>query len=261
MNRSAAKKARRGGKWRVSVLTGVWERHDVARIMYEGLAAFSRAAAGSGWEIRHVVVGSSDEEHRAMAAEHGAEYIDHPNQPLGRKWNAGMRHIVAGGDFDYLMLLGSDDVLSPKLIGPYTQAMEQGLTFFGLPDMYALDLGRGKGTYFPGYQPPYQTMAIGAGRMHSRQALEQVSGNFYSPWVNRGLDTSSRARIIWHGATETILPPLKAILDIKTADNLNAYRSFNKDLQSELSWEDIGNDLHLCPDLMQSICDRFRHNP
>jgi hypothetical protein len=100
-------------------------------------------------------------------------------------------------------------------------------------------------TYFPGYAEPYQKMAIGAGRMHSRQALETVTGNFYSPWISRGLDTSSRARLLWHGVAETILPPLRAILDIKTDENLNAYSRFNKDMIGEVPWEEIGNDLDI----------------
>jgi glycosyltransferase involved in cell wall biosynthesis len=242
--------AKRRKKYNVTILTGVWGRPCVTRIMYQGMASFAQAASQYGWQIRHLVVGSFEREHAHMAEEFGAEYIDHPNLPLGRKWNAGMKHAMERHDFDYLMLLGSDDVLSPKMIAPYTQAMDDGLAMFGIPDMYALDLSRMMGTYFQGYKDPYPRIALGAGRMHSREAMECVNGNFYAPWVNRGLDTSSRARFLYHGVEETLLPPMGAVLDLKTAHNLNAYGAFNKDLADELSWEDIGKIMELDPCLL-----------
>lgn len=234
-NRKKAAKAAKPAKatvkqptFRILILTAVWQRHEITRAMYECLAYFAAHAKAFGWSIEHLVIGSDDDKHKQMADDFGATYLNAPNSPLGRKWQAGIKAAKMMDGWDYLMLLGSDDILSHQLLPAYTKAMTDELAMFGVPDMYALDSLSGKGVYFAGYQPPQLVMAIGAGRMHSRQAIMAVRGNMYEPWIERGLDTSSRGRLFYDGIVETILPPQFAIMDIKGAGvSLNGYAKFS----------------------------------
>jgi hypothetical protein len=206
------------------------------------MAHWQRWARQAGWEAQ-IFAAVSEDAAEAICEALGVYYVRVPNQPLGTKWNEVVKLAMSAPcDYDYLMTMGSDDVLSPRLAAAYEPYIASGTLLFGVPDMYAWDTTSRRGLYFQGYTDPFPKIAIGAGRMLHRRAAEHVVGRvgwLYQADITRGLDTQSRNLCAHVGIAETILPPQRAVLDIKGRDNINPIGRFSS-VGGWLSWEEIG---------------------
>lgn len=148
--------------------------------------------------------------------------INFGNRYLGAKWNAAI-YAAYLRKVDYVMMIGSDDVINPEIAEVYKPYMEEGNLIFGMQDFLALNLETDRIKHFKGYPKEY-SLPIGAGRMISRQALEKVNGMPAIHIRQKGIDTSISRTLKRHGIQDTvILHPKPLILDIKSADSLTAY--------------------------------------
>lgn len=224
---------------RVRIVTALWGRHGIARAC---IGHWREWAKRVGWDVQVFAAVSEDAAER-ICADMGVAFVRVPNQPLGSKWNEAVRLAMhAPGDYDYLMAMGSDDVLAAGLAEAYKPYIRAGTLLFGVPDMYAWDIRSGRGLYFAGYADPFPRIAIGAGRMLHRRAAEHVMGRvgwLYQADITRGLDTQSRNLCAHVGIAETILPPQRSVLDIKGPDNINPIGRFSPS-HGWLPWEHIG---------------------
>jgi hypothetical protein len=239
---------------RVRIVTALWGRLELARWC---MTRWIKWADRAGWDVE-IFAAVSEAEAVDLCDELGVHHVWASNSPLGLKWNEAVRIAMEhAGDFDYLMNMGSDDILAPHLPDAYAPYIEAGTLMFGVPDMYAWDAKAGRGLYFAGYQPPYTPIAIGAGRMIHRAAVRRVwqhTGFLYQWDLTRGLDTASRNLLFHFGIAETILPPQRAVLDIKTqAGNINPITSFTTGVDGWLTWENIGK--------MMGESEPYCHNP
>lgn len=75
-------------------------------------------------------------------------WVDSDNKPLGKKFNNGLKALKAF-KWDYLTILGSDDVLTPGL-WDYIEQKKGQYHYIGLLDYYFTDLERVR--YFSGHQ-------------------------------------------------------------------------------------------------------------
>lgn len=66
--------------------------------------------------IQAVGLIAADDENLEIAAEYGAETVEVPNDPLGRKCNLMLRH--AAEFFDWVVWVGSDDWIHPDVFDP-----------------------------------------------------------------------------------------------------------------------------------------------
>ncbi len=73
-----------------------------------------------------------------LCKKYGIEYTMYPNEPVGLKKNAGLSEVLKK-DFDYLIELGSDDLILNSLLDCYEPAMKRGAEFFGTRDLYLVD--------------------------------------------------------------------------------------------------------------------------
>jgi hypothetical protein len=89
--------------------------------------------------------------------------LEHKNLPLGKKWNAGLREALKY-DWDYLLTLGSDDLLSNELLRNYTWQDEAA----GLNKCGMLDTLTGETAIFD------NSYAIGCGRVIRRDVIERM---------------------------------------------------------------------------------------
>src|SRR3990172_2234833 len=91
--------------------TPAYQRANVSRIVFAQRRRACDALIAAGHEATAFIV--ADDENLDLADEFGFQRVEHPNNYLGAKWNAGYR---AARDFDYVMPLGSDSLLDPALV-------------------------------------------------------------------------------------------------------------------------------------------------
>lgn len=89
-------------------------RIDLSAACFEALAATCARLRDLGVDGRAVVV--ADDANTAAAAAAGLAVVQAPNRPLGSKWNAGYEHACRQGNADFVVPLGSDDIVDADVI-------------------------------------------------------------------------------------------------------------------------------------------------
>jgi len=98
------------------------------------------------------------------------------NKPLGRKLNHGVRTAMNEFEFDYLMNIGSDDIIHPDLLKEYRRQLDM-LGIDGWPDMCMMGMNSGD-WYDPNNRRAERIryfdvpIIIGAGRLTHLSLLE-----------------------------------------------------------------------------------------
>lgn len=148
--------------------------------------------------------------------------VIYANNPLGRKMNAGVEYALMNMEWDYLMNLGSDDLLHPSIFELYNEKLAEKNLFFGLDRVYFYDMKSKQ----LGLSKVY---VWGAGRMIHRSVIEDIrrqGGTLYTQKETRSMDCDSIGNIklftgIDYEQVETNDFPY--IVDLKTATNLNDF--------------------------------------
>lgn len=169
---------------KILIITAVWQRSDLTDII---LSYYHRLASKSMGRMQLLAVGSEGHTSRSLCEANGWQYIERPNSPLSHKWSALTEH-AKSLDFDFLIIVGSDDLLSMSLIRHYDRVYSGESNYMlGLEDLYFYRMINKRCYHFPGY-PSLHT--IGAGRCISRKILERIN---WKPWgdhsIDRGLDS------------------------------------------------------------------------
>jgi len=165
------------------LLTSVWKRPELTKIV---LRTYDRMRESLADEIdlRLLAVGSEDETSRLLCEECGFDYIEQPNSPLSYKWNAGV-NAAEKYEPDALVIVGSDDLVSPGLFHAWAEKLREGLHFFGISDMYFFDPTDSRLGYWGGYEHTVMKdragEPIGCGRCFSRTLLEKMKWNLWPP--------------------------------------------------------------------------------
>lgn len=206
---------------KIRILTALWQRPGITRICFEGI---KRLQQHPDFEIQATATASENGLFAPLCEEYGIEYVHCNNKPLGLKWHTGLQACMKH-DFDFLMLLGSDDLISSSLLDIYKPLCKEYFVF-GVEDLYLYSVERKKTVYYPGYEKI--KMSIGAGRMIHREVIEACKGKLWPFRINRGLDGNSLRRIRAKGYDEHVInvKGKAAIVDIKSRVNLNEFGSF-----------------------------------
>ena len=202
--------------------------------------------------VETLVVGSEGWDSKGVTEKYGLHYREHPNNPVSDKWNFGMS-VMKQDKFnpDYVMILGSDDLVSDSLIEFYLKVIESGgYDIFGIRDSYYFGLNHkrdkfGVCGYWKGY--PHGGM-IGYARVFSKAIMEKVD---WRPWIsgkNSGLDFSVSQKFKDNGVTGTsktfsIKEKDFLHIDIKTAGNISSMSPLNLE---EVDYKELLNK-HLQP--------------
>lgn len=156
----------------------------------------------------------------------GFQYCEYSNKPLGRKLNAGIEYALTL-EWDYLMNLGSDDLIHPAILQLFSPFLDQKIPFFGINRVFFYE----KITKKLAKSVPY---VWGAGRMISRHLIENLRSNggfLYNSDFSRGLDCNSMDTIqekvgIKYELIDSGNFPY--IVDIKTWDNINDFNMMSR---------------------------------
>jgi len=213
-----------------------WQREDIFSIINQQLNYFVENSKDFEFHIIFILSREDPKFRKLMNiikkdSDFNYHLVYFPNTYLGKKTNAGISYAYKLG-FDYLMNIGSDDLIHPAIMQLYKPYICMNNDFFGIDSLYFYDSQTQKCLYFSYYNSPH---VIGAGRMISYRTIKKVIeniGELYEPTVQRGLDTTSALRINMTGVEETNIKAgnFPFICDIKSDVNIN---STNKILQSK----------------------------
>jgi hypothetical protein len=171
----------------IAILTPIWGRHELVR-----LAQHQLAIASDGLDVERWIVGSEGKMSSRLAAKCGAQYVEAPNLPLGRKVNIGLRRLRR---YDGVLAIGSDDLLTAGAMRRMIEHPDADIC--GFLDCYRYIPSRDQLLYWPGYDGERKGETAGC-RYYGRRLLELLEWQLWDEKRNSGLDGSAMARIWPH---------------------------------------------------------------
>lgn len=147
------------------------------------------------WLNKLYVVSCEEDYHFAVKLPNST-VIQHKNNPLSGKWQAGLFH-VRNLDFDAVMILGSDDWMTFETYQYICDRLKEGHDFIGFIDCYFRE--NNIDFYWPGYRKKDRVLEpIGAGRTISTTSLKSMNWILFPKVVDESLDRTSWPQIIRH---------------------------------------------------------------
>lgn len=114
----------------------------------------------------------SDDESEEICNRYNINVIRTVEAPLGRKMNNGIEEALALWDWDYLLQISDDDVVSSNLLDIYEPYIKNRVPYFGVKEIYFLDAIKWRAVR---YKYQYNTdKLMGCGRMFLREAIEKT---------------------------------------------------------------------------------------
>jgi len=145
--------------------------------------------------VTPILVGDSEVEAN-IAKEVGCEYIQHPNHPLARKWQAGVQR---AGDLnpDAVLILGSDTWFTPTWCEIGLRKMQEGYHVVGRSNFYIMHLMQDKVEIIHrGYKGVRAKRPAGIGRMISCEGMQELGWVLFKERTSRHCDTVAMRAIL-----------------------------------------------------------------
>jgi hypothetical protein len=202
---------------RILIYTAIWKRPEITEICFLGIKRLQRAP---GFHVEPFAV-ISEESMIPLCEKYGVEWCMTANHPLGAKKNYGLSQL-RDKDFDFMMEIGSDDIVLDQLLEQYKKFFVK-YDFFGINDAAYIDAETLECARL-------QSEAVyGAGRVISKNALEQMNFDLWDN-RNRGMDKASLTRLYNIGVKYWQIPAIDypLVVDIKSPVNIwpfDVYRS------------------------------------
>jgi len=233
-------------KTKLLVFLAVWKRPYITEICFTGI---KRMKTHPDYEINALAV-ISEPEMIPLCEKYGIDWVMHDNNPLGAKKNFGLQK-AKEFDFDFLMEIGSDDLILNELLTHYLPYLKFG--FIGVKDVAYLDSSYGE------CRRHISKSTYGAGRVISRSILEKMGWKLWKEELNKGLDNNSVLNLALIGFNYTQVHPLEfpCILDIKSEVNIWHFNYFvgkpydKKEILNRISKEENEMIDELCCSLKQ----------
>lgn len=180
------------------VIVAMWQRHELARLMLDSLAAQAQRLA-KRMQLSVVVAGSEQGVSRRIAANRGAIYVEVENRPLGRKWQAALRR-ARRLEPTGVMVLGSDNIVNDELLRARAAMLEMGVDYTGFLDAYQYNPHHRTLIHWNGYKSRPGKISregepIGSSRTFSARLLDKLAWSIWNEDACRGLDWSTTQRL------------------------------------------------------------------
>lgn len=187
----------------------VWKRPEITEICFMGLNRLRQ----TGFEMEFLAV-ISEESMIPLCDKYGVKYCFHQNLPLGKKKNFGLAQALKL-DWDYIIELGSDDLIKNELIEKYAP-------FFGERDYLGIDSVAFLNSKNGSCRWIQSGSVFGLGRCLSINVLERFT-NLY-PCVNSGLDKYIMFNLSKNGVMPKYVKSERPLtIDIKSDVNIWGY--------------------------------------
>jgi glycosyltransferase involved in cell wall biosynthesis len=148
-------------------------------------------------------------------ADHGVHHIYQQNEPVSFKWNTGVQWLMEQG-VDYVMIVGSDDIVSTDLMRNIQAATDYGYDVIGVDKLCFYGNIRGRSSVFIPLQSPRM---LGVCRTISRSVLEPINGVICPKGVGSGMDALVTKTIAPHVRSTKIVDGM--VVDVKSRRNIN----------------------------------------
>ena len=179
-------------KIKLAIITGIWQRPEIFKYFAAGVKELEKL---EDFDITTIISGSEGETSRKLVEDHGFTYIEIPNRPLAVKMNAPLK-IAKELGVDYVLCMGSDDILHPNVLVEYLKYMRSDIDYIGVTDFYFYDTTTAKSAYWGGYREPYRLgHTCGAGRVLSAKLLDQWDWTIWSSKQDDMLDSSMQIKL------------------------------------------------------------------
>lgn len=180
-------------------LIPLWERPEITRICLNNIKRF-------GHGILCIV---STHEDANLCNELGVNYLWHENQPLGKKWNYGL-FMSQKMEWDYLITLGSDDIVKESLFDWYAKSNQDVMI---MDKIHFIDVNDGRANIVT-------RARIGAGRRISRRAIDRCNYKLWTDGRNKSLDMDSNGALNRAGFATVESNTNPHILGLKSDTNI-----------------------------------------
>jgi hypothetical protein len=218
---------------KIAMILPCWGRSDIFSLVCRQLDVFYEETKNDIDLIVFYVFSEEDKEIRLLLniyhrCKHRRSRIYSSNKQLGQKLNDGIAYAKAFG-YDYIMNMGSDDLIHPGIITRYLPFIKNQVPIIGIGSLYFLKKNEDP-IFFFYYNTPH---VIGAGRLIHRSAVERVTflmGSLYEPTVCRGMDGHSARRLRECGYNQQSVyrGEFPYIVDIKSEVNINSFEHVTK---------------------------------
>lgn len=199
------------------IYLAVWRRPEITELCFMGIDRLRKHPA---YNIQALAV-ISEPEMIPLCTKYNVKWIMTDNFPLGRKKNKGLIE-TSNFEFDYLMEIGSDDLITNELLDSYIPYFHK-YDFFGISDAAYIESEN-----LACRRLIFHKSTYGAGRCMSRRLLEDMNWNIWDNNLQRGLDNNSTLRIGTKGYTFYKVPPMDVpgVIDVKSQENLWKFNYF-----------------------------------
>lgn len=204
-------------KNKLLIYLAVWRRPEITELCFMGI---NRLRKHPDYDVQALAV-ISEPDMISLCNQYGIKWLMHENLPLGKKKNAGLI-AAASYDFDYLMEIGSDDLITDDLLTQYLDYIGK-YDFFGISDAAYIESENGSCRRLTTNKSTY-----GAGRMISRKVLDAMCWRLWNDNLNRGLDNDSVRSIESKGFKFYRVPAGNApgVIDVKSDQNIWKFNYF-----------------------------------
>lgn len=145
--------------------------------------------------VDQVICIGHEPEAKELCESLGAEWVQHDNQPLGAKWNAGF---MAAKKYEPtgILFVGSSDWVSDDYVTDNKELLNE-FDLIGKLGCYFADIGKeARLAYWPGYTDARRSgEPIGIGRLISARILEKMGWHPFNGQMNHSMDWSMWSKI------------------------------------------------------------------
>lgn len=190
------------------IYTAVWRRPEITEICFMGIKRLQKVP---GFDISAFAV-ISEVEMIPLCEKYGVDWCLTANHPLGAKKNYGVRQALRK-DFDYMIEIGSDDILKNEIL----EAYQWDMPVLGLDSAVHLNTKTGDCRVLRS-----MSSLFGGGRALRRDVLE--AGDIWHNNKSLGLDKNSHFNISRRGFLgKRVKTEGPLIVDLKSELNIWRY--------------------------------------
>ena len=182
-------------KYNVIVLTCTWGRTDITEIFVNSLIN-TQLKLNNLFNFKNIVIDSENSNIEFFEKNNQFTYYNYKNFPVSNKWNYGLSKIK-NIDFDFVLFMGSDDIIDENILMEYYDIMKKGYDYIGINDLYFFNKINNKYYYWPGYSVDSGRFgeSLGLGRCLSSRLVTHLNYEIWDNNLNRGLDGSMEKKI------------------------------------------------------------------
>lgn len=203
---------------KIHVVIPLWKRPEVTKFCFDRFFK-------SKHDVKVTCVISEDE-YKKVCEDYGFDWVWAENNPLGDKINTGIKKALES-EFDYLMMMNSDDVISSELIDKVYEPY-YGKPFFGINRVTYVNFKTNDALDFQ-----YSFTVLGIGKMIRRDVVENAfkgRGWIYRPELNKCLDDTMMDGLIRH---QNVFPAIvqydgQLAWDFKSETNIWPWEHFKR---------------------------------